>query len=383
MVAVRILPMAATVSGAAPDGCTPDDAPALTLSVHTEWEDFDLLCAEWTDLEDRAAEDNIFLTWVWQHTWWSELGGDRPLRILAFRQEGRLVGIAPTYLEQEEGRTCVRFGGGLEVTDYLGFIVEAGLEQAVGCAFLAYWREWPGLTLDFHFLRPDSATLRTLKTAAETMNLEYVEEEEEVSPRILLPGDWDAYLASLDKDRRHELRRKRRRLQEAGAWTVRETGADDLDRHLSLFFDLHRKSSRAKDDFLVGRVESFFRHIARHLHERGWLALRLMEFAPREPGFPPPGPGASGAPEAEIQPEGRPVAAVLGFVYRGRLLLYNSGYDPAFNRLSAGFVLMSEQVRLSIEQGLQEVDFLRGNERYKYDLGARDVPLHHLRVALA
>jgi hypothetical protein len=35
---------------------------------------------------------------------------------------------------------------------------------------------------------------------------------------------------------------------------------------------------------------------------------------------------------------------------------------------------------MAVERGLREVDFLRGNEKYKYDLGSTDVPLMHLRL---
>jgi CelD/BcsL family acetyltransferase involved in cellulose biosynthesis len=45
-------------------------------------------------------------------------------------------------------------------------------------------------------------------------------------------------------------------------------------------------------------------------------------------------------------------------------------------------VLMSEEIRLAIDDGLREVDFLRGGEKYKYDLGAVDLPLVHLTVEL-
>jgi CelD/BcsL family acetyltransferase involved in cellulose biosynthesis len=106
-------------------------------------------------------------------------------------------------------------------------------------------------------------TLRSLSAAADNLGIEYTTEAEEVSPRISLSGDWEAYLHGLDKDRRHEVRRKRRRLDEAGPWSVEETTPEVLDRDLVVFFDLHRKSSRAKDDFLVGPVERFFRHICR------------------------------------------------------------------------------------------------------------------------
>jgi CelD/BcsL family acetyltransferase involved in cellulose biosynthesis len=43
-------------------------------------------------------------------------------------------------------------------------------------------------------------------------------------------------------------------------------------------------------------------------------------------------------------------------------------------------VLVSELVRSSIELGLHTFDFLRGPERYKYELGAQAVPLNNVRV---
>jgi CelD/BcsL family acetyltransferase involved in cellulose biosynthesis len=253
----------------------------------------------------------------------------------------------------------VRFGGGLEVTDYLGFMVEPGYEKTVGRAFLERCLAEPGLVLDLHFLRADGVTVQALTAAASDLDRRYTVEEEEVSPRIRLPGSWDEYLMALGKKNRHELRRKRRRLEDAGGWTITETHGDTLDQELQTFFELHARSTRAKADFLTQDVRSFFSHLCAHLEEEGWLSLRTLVF------------------------EGKPLAAVLGFIYRGTLLLYNSGYDPEYNRLAPGFVLMSEEVRLAIEAGLTEVDFLRGNEKYKYDLGATDLPLVHLTVELS
>jgi CelD/BcsL family acetyltransferase involved in cellulose biosynthesis len=324
---------------------------------------FASLRPEWEELEERAAEDNIFLTYLWQHSWWQDLGQSAPsiaqLDLVTFRDRGRLVGLAPTYREKVGGFPAVRFGGGLEVSDYLGILVEPGYEGAVGRAFLEHCLESPGLVIDFHFLRSDGVTVRLLTAAARDMERRYNIEEEEVSPRIELSGDWDTYLSSLGKKDRHELRRKRRRLEEAGGWTIVESLPDTLASDLESFFELHAKSSRAKEDFLTEPVRTFFRHICFHLQEAGWLSLRSLQF------------------------RGRPVAAVLGFVYRGKLLLYNSGYDPVENALSPGFVMMTEEVRLAIEQGMSEVDFLRGDEKYKYHLGARDRQLVHLTVELA
>jgi CelD/BcsL family acetyltransferase involved in cellulose biosynthesis len=75
---------------------------------------------------------------------------------------------------------------------------------------------------------------------------------------------------------------------------------------------------------------------------------------------------------ATLYADDRPVAAYLSFREAARLLLYNSGYDPRYGDYSAGFALLVYRIRQAIEEGVQTFDFLRGDERYKYDLGAQD-----------
>ena len=311
---------------------------------------------DWQLLQGRATEDNIFLTWEWQHAWWAELGQNLSLDLCAFYDRGRLVAVTPAYRKEEQSRTLLRFGGGLEVTDYLGFLVEAEYREATGCAFLRHCLELPGLVLDFHFLREDGVTLQAIQVAAKSLGLRQHLQPEEVSPRILLDCDWETYLQTLDKKARHELRRKRRRMEEAGGWQIRESEPATLAEDLESFFALHSRSSHAKADFLDEDKKNFFRHICGDLMQAGWLSLRFLRFRDRD------------------------AAAVMGFVYRDKLLAYNSGYEPELRALSPGLVLMSEEVRLAAEARLKEVDFLRGSEKYKYDLGAHDVPLLHLML---
>ena len=61
----------------------------------------------------------------------------------------------------------------------------------------------------------------------------------------------------------------------------------------------------------------------------------------------------------------RPVASVYGVVHRGKFLYYQSGYDPAWGNKSVGLVLLARTVQDAYAEGLQEFDFLRGNESYK------------------
>ena len=77
-------------------------------------------------------------------------------------------------------------------------------------------------------------------------------------------------------------------------------------------------------------------------------------------------------------PKLKPV--VFSFVYDGTFYLYNSAYEPDAARLSPGLVLVSHLVERSIDEGLEVFDFLRGPERYKYQLGGQAVPLNNVGV---
>ncbi len=73
-------------------------------------------------------------------------------------------------------------------------------------------------------------------------------------------------------------------------------------------------------------------------------------------------------------------AAVLCFCGSEESLLYNSGYDPSYAYLSVGLLSKALALRKAIEEGKTRFDFLRGAEPYKYDLGARDVPVYRVAV---
>jgi CelD/BcsL family acetyltransferase involved in cellulose biosynthesis len=76
----------------------------------------------------------------------------------------------------------------------------------------------------------------------------------------------------------------------------------------------------------------------------------------------------------------KPVASVFCFDAGSQLYMYNSGYDPSYANLSVGLVSKVMCLRWAIENGKQGLDFLRGNEPYKYDLGATDQDIYRLIV---
>jgi len=61
--------------------------------------------------------------------------------------------------------------------------------------------------------------------------------------------------------------------------------------------------------------------------------------------------------------------------------LYNSGYDPSHRAANPGLVLIARSIGQAVDEGCEEYDFLRGTERYKYDLGGVDRGIYRLTVS--
>jgi CelD/BcsL family acetyltransferase involved in cellulose biosynthesis len=76
--------------------------------------------------------------------------------------------------------------------------------------------------------------------------------------------------------------------------------------------------------------------------------------------------------------DGEHVAMVLNFDIGGRLYMYNSGYDPAYSHYAVGLMSKALLLRDAIENGRAAVDFMRGDESYKYDLGGKDRKVYRL-----
>jgi CelD/BcsL family acetyltransferase involved in cellulose biosynthesis len=335
----------------------------LELTLYRDETGFAALRGEWNDLLRSSRFDTIFLTWEWQSTWWRQVGAARgPLYLLAARQDGRLVGILPLYLTEEDGGQTLQVVGCIEVSDYLDLIVEAGQEEAVYETFLSWLAKGDAPAWDVLDLcnQPVASLAHArLPELARARGWPVEVFEEDVCPVVALPGEWEAYLEMLDKKERHEIRRKLRRFErEASDGQVRfVTGGADLDQAVDRFIALHRLSSGAKDAFMTDEMQAFFHAIAQAAAGAGWLQLSFLQIA------------------------GRPVASYFCFDYGNEILVYNSGYDPqAHSQLSPGWVLLAHVIRHAITLGRGRLDFLQGREDYKHRFGGVDRPVYRTMI---
>lgn len=331
----------------------------MTLDLTLDRDERCLELPQWKEVLARDPDRHIFSTPEWNRVWWEEFGEGKDLFLLTMRRDGDLVGIIPLYRKHEEGRKLLRFLGGIDLTDYLGPIsaIEDRRDVIDG---LVSWLgkdevEWD--EFDAHNMPVPLGSGEFLIERADAHGYRFEVDQEETSAIMLLPKTWDEYLESLEPKERRELKRKNRRIvREVPDATFRRATGESLERDLEYFVEMHRGAEGHKGHFMRPEIATFFQRLARSFMPLGWLRLDFLEIA------------------------GRPVASAFSFELGGRFYLYNSAYEPDVKRLSPGVVLVSRLIEESIERGLSTFDFLRGQERYKYQLGAQAVPLNNIRI---
>ncbi len=174
-------------------------------------------------------------------------------------------------------------------------------------------------------------------------------EQHTVSAIVDLPETYDEYLAGLSKKERHELRRKRRRFDnELGISAVERRCGEGA---VELFADLHRRSAGDKGSFMTAKMQQFF------------LALHEQ---------------AGGVIDVLVDGAGTAAAAVFSFEDDETLYLYNSAFEPEVGQLSPGNVILAHLIEKTIASGRRRFDFLKGDEPYKFKLGAVPRPLYRV-----
>ena len=239
-------------------------------TVHT----FSSLEQSWDPLVPDCDVKAFFLSHRWQRLWWENFGQGRELLLLAFQQDGETIGIAPLQRQDD----TISFLGDTDLFDFHDFIIPQGYELDFYRHLRDYLLSQDWRSLYFPSLSHASPTLRHLPLFAEQQGWTCTVEQEDVSPTLALPGEWDEYLAGLRKKDRHELRRKFRRLESAGGIEIRSyTDADEVEERLDTFFALMRLGREEKYRFLTPERETFFREMAVALAGVNVARLWFME----------------------------------------------------------------------------------------------------------
>lgn len=337
----------------------------MEFAIHSSF--VENLEAEWNALLDRSAGHVPFMRFEYLRAWWETRGGgewpqNSRLALVTARRDGNLVGAAPLFfVDNHQGKPTLLLVGSIEVSDFLDLMAEPSNQENFFARLLAFLPD-AGLprweTLDLYNILDSSPTLPVLEKVARSLGWQFRLERLQHSPYIPLPGDWETYLAGIDKKQRHEIRRKMRRADEAKAavswYLVKDP--DTLESEAEAFMELMSYETD-KAAFLTPLMRRHFHNVLRCAFDKDCLHMAFLTIA------------------------GEKAAGYIGFNYLNRLWIYNSGINPAFRDYSPGWVLLGHQLRWANEQGLSEFDFMRGNEDYKYRFGAIDRFVTHATLS--
>jgi CelD/BcsL family acetyltransferase involved in cellulose biosynthesis len=373
-------------------------ATTATTGLRVEQRAFDdIPRSVWDGLTALNPWATPFAEWAFHRAWWDAFGPNAHEQTLVVVRSDALadghatpVAIVPLMHRHEVEpsdaltHTTMRHGADADLTpvppdataiffgasyhaDYATALARPADLPAVAAALAAYVAApesgaWDAIDLrrlrcGDPFAEELAAAFGALEIANDwTLNVE----REDVCPVVTLPSgvDIDGFLSTLGKKERHEIRRKVRRAETAGEVRL-DDSADPLG-DLDAFIDLHQKRWGEMGLFppTIGGDQSrtFFRRMFELWGADGPIRLTFLTVG------------------------GRRIAAGIHFETPDGYLYYNAGVDPDARDLSPGVVMVHAYVERALAAGKPRLDFLRGDEPYKYEWGAVDEPVQRVLV---
>jgi CelD/BcsL family acetyltransferase involved in cellulose biosynthesis len=301
--------------------------------------------AAWDSLVARQPHPSPFL-----RTWWLDATAiGEPVFVLLL-EDSRLIGGLALQQSGRLGLDIVEMmGQGPLEPDHLDLIAEPGREAAVVDAVRVWLTRRGPRILDLDGIEPDGLLVAALPRPYEVIR-------RHVARAFRLPVDLDGWLGDQPRVVRNQVRPTGRRLDRDGI-VFRRVPVEETDEATTLLRDLH--------------VERFEGETAIPAH---WAALERAVRA-----------GARRGEAAHFQlRDGDEVGvASLHFDLGGRRHYYQSGrLTDARKWRGAGSVLLWRVMQDATENGIFELDHLRGDELYKAQWSNTERSLVHVRCGI-
>ncbi len=289
----------------------------------------------------QDAHGTVFQSHAWISAW---RRGDLEakkwrLHLAVARRGGQIAAILPMAIRRYHGVRALEFAA-QRFSDYCDGIGPPDLLQAL---WLKVMQQGGFDVVRLRNVAPDAAT----RSAFASPSLSFLTEtDDEISLRLrsVWPNG-EAWLRTLNKKKRSNNARGRRMLAELGEVTV-ECFHQAIPKDIILkLADLKKqwlhdtKAESVLLDHGPGLLMAFAESLAK--------ANRLYAFV--------------------IRCDGEIVAGAINAIHGKSVWAYFSAYDPRFQRVSPGILLMTEYTQRALDDGFEEVDYLRGSEPYKFE----------------
>jgi len=326
----------------------------MRFEIITTTEKFKNLKKSWNALLISSGIKSVFLSWEWQYTWWEQyrdrLEQPELFIVIGYENEKPAV-IFPGYIEYENkgnARSLFFLGSRFESTDYLNFISavknKSGTIEQI-CDFLLNTGRQIDIWRFINILEKDEL-LNVLAEYSKSKNFYSARHHHRICPYIKLSGTWEDFVNGLSKNMRYNLRRRTRNLfKKHNAQFIRLTKKAEIDKAIEILFDLHEKRFTMKEDKSIFQKElrhDFHKNVSRRLADADILRIFQIKI------------------DSEI------AATLYCFEFANEMMYFQAGFDPKWEKISVGLVLMGKCIEYSYQQKLEIFDFMRGAEDYKF-----------------
>jgi CelD/BcsL family acetyltransferase involved in cellulose biosynthesis len=312
--------------------------------------DLESTLRDWEALQASDPELTPFSSAAWARAWLEHWPGPLEPWVMRIRDGERVAGIAPLAVRRVRGLRVLSMIG-KEPGDYWDVIAAPNdrvrVAEAVGAELGRRAGAWELGILSC--LPVGSPTLEGFARAG----LRIFRRPPIRSPAIPLPSSFEAYLGTLPRSRRANLRRHLKRLDqgEVVIQEVRQPGEipDAMNRWRELRARQWQSTgkqinpSHLEDAFCAFMVDA-----ATRLLESGQTCLW------------------------QVFHDSRLAGVYLNFCDHRAFYWYLGGYEPDLAGLGVGKIVIAANLRASIQSGREWYDFTRGEDEYKYWYGAQD-----------
>jgi CelD/BcsL family acetyltransferase involved in cellulose biosynthesis len=324
-----------------PAGASSQTGRPLTTRILAEPEELGELWGQWDALAMQS--ERPFVAPAWALSWWETLRPDSAeLRLVVVLDGDSLVGIVPLYCSK---RAYAPLGGGMAPVEPLARV---GLERQVAEAAqtaLAEASPRPAtVEVEMHRSSPDWAGLLGGSWLGGRGAGRWTRLEAPV-PRIDLGEGFEEWLGAKSSRFRREMKRRRRKLEEAGG-SFRFATAESLERDVATFMRLHRqrRAGQGGTSLSDDGVERMLVAVGGKLLDSGRFRLLSIDL------------------------DGEPIAARLLLAAGREVSAWNSGFDEAHSKLSPSMLSILEALRDASERGERTMSLGPGGQEYKYRL---------------
>ena len=297
----------------------------------------------WVTFENQ--KENPFLNYDVNKIWHDILGQEYKLNILTDMKSF----IAPIVIKDNIAYFC----GSKDVFDYHNLIYDKNVNnQSIKLIIDHLLIDDKVLKIELNSILQKSHLHDCLINFQDDYDIEFVNED--VSPGINLRDSFDEYLSNLSKKNRHEIRRKIRKFEKNFEFKIINANHENVDKLLLEFIRLMKLNPEKKLFLNQDRV-NFMSKIIKYSVLEGRGELNFIEI------------------NKDL------VSTSFAFKNNEKVFVYNSGFNNDYSEYSVGLINHVYNIKNKINT-YRYIDFLRGNEEYKYRIGCEDRKLLTIKI---